>query len=86
MQTDIAQTAGLVKRYVEQLARVGVRDFYIPQEALVVKKQDKGKELAAMASELADCTRCNLCQERKHVVFGAGSPEAELVFVGEALF
>jgi uracil-DNA glycosylase family 4 len=34
--------------------------------------------------ELGDCRRCDLNRTRKNLVFGEGSPEAELVFVGEA--
>jgi uracil-DNA glycosylase family 4 len=34
--------------------------------------------------ELGDCRRCGLYQGRKTIVFGEGSHEAELVFVGEA--
>jgi uracil-DNA glycosylase len=33
--------------------------------------------------ELGDCRRCKLCEGRKNIVFGSGSPRAELVFVGE---
>lgn len=29
------------------------------------------------------CQKCDLCQTRTHVVFGAGNPEAEVMFVGE---
>jgi DNA polymerase len=32
---------------------------------------------------LGDCRRCPLCTGRTQIVFGAGSPRAELVFVGE---
>ena len=32
----------------------------------------------------SDCTRCDLCHTRKNVVFGSGSPDADLMFVGEA--
>jgi len=32
----------------------------------------------------ASCTRCRLAQERTQVVFGAGNPRADLMFVGEA--
>jgi len=31
----------------------------------------------------ADCRRCKLCEQRNKIVFGAGHPKAELVFVGE---
>jgi uracil-DNA glycosylase len=46
--------------------------------------QQHGAELAAFASLVADCTRCPLSQTRTQVVFGSGSPTADLMFVGEA--
>jgi len=33
--------------------------------------------------EIGDCRRCRLCETRTNIVFGAGSPEARLMFVGE---
>lgn len=30
------------------------------------------------------CSKCALFSNRKHVVFGSGNPEAEIMFVGEA--
>jgi len=41
-------------------------------------------ELQAYADEVAGCTRCRLAQGRTQVVFGAGNPHADLMFVGEA--
>src|SRR3954451_21762201 len=43
-----------------------------------------GTELTAYAVEIAGCTRCRLSEGRTQVVFGAGNPDAELMFVGEA--
>ena len=40
--------------------------------------------LLAYGDQVAGCTRCALAQTRTQVVFGAGSPTAELMFVGEA--
>jgi DNA polymerase len=40
--------------------------------------------LLAYADEVSGCTRCRLSQGRTQVVFGAGSPTADLMFVGEA--
>src|SRR6266566_1471936 len=40
--------------------------------------------LLAYADEVSGCTRCRLAQGRTQVVFGAGSPSADLMFVGEA--
>jgi DNA polymerase len=39
--------------------------------------------LAAIVQDMGDCTRCGLSRTRKRIVFGSGSPEARLVFVGE---
>ncbi|MGD8700882.1 MAG: uracil-DNA glycosylase [Desulfosarcina sp.] len=39
--------------------------------------------LAGIRRDLGDCTRCTLCASRTHIVFGEGSPTAQLVFVGE---
>jgi DNA polymerase len=40
--------------------------------------------LAAVREEIGDCQRCKLAKGRKNIVFGQGSPRAELMFVGEA--
>jgi DNA polymerase len=41
-------------------------------------------ELQAYGDSVAGCTRCRLSQGRTQVVFGAGNPHADLMFVGEA--
>jgi DNA polymerase len=41
-------------------------------------------DLAAFADSVAGCQKCRLAQGRTQVVFGAGSPDADLMFVGEA--
>lgn len=40
--------------------------------------------LIAYGDVVAGCERCALSQTRTQVVFGSGSPQAELMFVGEA--
>ena len=40
--------------------------------------------LDGVREALGDCRRCLLHRTRHHLVFGEGSPQAELVFVGEA--
>jgi DNA polymerase len=40
--------------------------------------------LEAYQGATAGCTRCRLSQGRTQVVFGAGNPHADLMFVGEA--
>ena len=45
---------------------------------------ERASALRAYAEETASCTRCALAQGRTQVVFGSGSPDADLMFVGEA--
>jgi uracil-DNA glycosylase family 4 len=44
---------------------------------------DPAARLAAIRRELGDCTRCRLHAARTNIVFGVGSPQARLLFVGE---
>jgi len=37
-----------------------------------------------LAQKASGCTRCDLCHTRTNVAFGSGSPDADLMFVGEA--
>jgi len=48
------------------------------------KKIDKNEPLNKVREELGDCQRCPLAKTRTNLVFGAGDPDAQLMFVGEA--
>ena len=39
--------------------------------------------LAALAAEVATCTRCRLSENRTQAVFARGAPDAALMFIGE---
>jgi DNA polymerase len=52
--------------------------------AAVTSTPAAATELDAYATLVADCTRCPLAKTRTQVVFGSGSPVADLMFVGEA--
>src|SRR5262245_19534620 len=45
---------------------------------------ERASALRAYADETAGCTRCALAEGRTQVVFGVGSANADLMFVGEA--
>jgi uracil-DNA glycosylase family 4 len=45
---------------------------------------ERAAALREYAERTASCTRCVLAEGRTQVVFGSGSPDAELMFVGEA--
>jgi DNA polymerase len=50
----------------------------------VAAADGRALSLLAYADVVAGCTKCPLSQGRTQVVFGSGSPTAELMFVGEA--
>jgi DNA polymerase len=45
---------------------------------------DKAAALEALRAEVLPCTKCALSERRTNTVFGAGDPDADVVFVGEA--
>ena len=45
---------------------------------------ERAAALREYAEQTASCTKCALSQGRTQVVFGSGSPNADLMFVGEA--
>ena len=49
-----------------------------------VSEGSKRPTMPSIREELGDCRRCGLCDGRKNIVFGVGSPSADLMFVGEA--
>jgi uracil-DNA glycosylase family 4 len=54
-------------------------------EAAAVAVTERAElSLSAYAAEVAGCTKCALSKGRTQVVFGSGSSNAELMFVGEA--
>jgi DNA polymerase len=54
-------------------------------EAAAVAVTERAElSLSAYAAEVAGCTKCALSKGRTQVVFGSGSANAELMFVGEA--
>jgi DNA polymerase len=46
--------------------------------------QAQSETLKDIRNSLGDCTRCRLCEERNNIVFGVGSENARLMFIGEA--
>jgi uracil-DNA glycosylase len=54
-----------------------------PAIAAAVPPSDRAAALRLIQEEIGDCTRCALHKGRNKIVFGDGSPNARLMFVGE---
>ncbi len=49
----------------------------------VIVQKTRSASLKGLRDRIGDCQQCKLHKSRTHLVFGEGSPEARLVFVGE---
>ena len=52
-------------------------------ETLFGEQRIEGDTLPAIRECIGECTRCKLSKGRTKIVFGTGSPKAQLMFVGE---
>jgi DNA polymerase len=80
-------------RFAEEIGVLGVsrdpawrmRPGERPAPAPLAVHRSAAEALAAVRTEIGDCTRCKLHRlGRRQIVFGVGNPEADLMFVGEA--
>ena len=51
---------------------------------MTTQSSDPVLQLKVVEAEALICTKCDLAEGRTQVVFGAGDPQADVMFVGEA--
>jgi DNA polymerase len=82
-----------VSRTLRHLRDTGIRGFDCAPESLDklnawgrshgVASAGSTETLEDIRAHLGDCQRCKLCRSRTRIVFGAGNPQARLMFIGE---
>lgn len=86
---DVKEALNGIDSYFRFLAESGCRGFDCSTESLQKieawghKNSCPAETLEDVRMDLGDCRRCKLSERRKNIVFGAGNPNARLVFVGE---
>jgi uracil-DNA glycosylase family 4 len=55
-----------------------------PGDPATQRPGDQPNDLETIAAEARVCTKCRLAKTRTQVVWGTGSPNADLMFIGEA--
>jgi len=65
-------------------ARTAAAGLFATNAAYLYPGLEKTADLAALREFIGECTRCKLAPLRTNLVFGAGNPHADLMFVGEA--
>ena len=89
MKNELTEIIEAIKSRILLEQEAGMTEFVLaaPREAVVRQAKatdDKTAGLEALRREVLKCERCDLAKTRTNVVFGAGSAQAKLVFVGEA--
>lgn len=76
---EFAELISITRKFLEQERDRGIKEFMQHWEE---RKTESGA-LDALARSIKDCQNCKLGRTRANLVFGAGSPRAELMFIGE---
>ncbi len=88
MRGDPADVIAQIKGYLLYAEVMGIKELplkEIPEGSVFSEVKSEAEErLRAIREELGECTRCHLHKTRTNLVFGAGNPEAKVMFVGEA--
>lgn len=83
-------TAEELRLLLEFHRALGLGGLYVEQgqsEGVARRRRDPGDKDRLLTElrdvVIGDCTRCKLSAERRHIVFGEGSPDCEVMFIGE---
>ena len=85
MDTELKTIIDYVKSYINFERESGMEEYFLGgslKKGIGLEALDGNLE--SLKREVLKCTRCDLCETRRNVVFGAGSPKASLMFIGEA--
>lgn len=87
---ELRETLASVRSQFEYLADLGIESLMTaPPVAIkgqpgITSDVNLPETLDVIRAELGDCQRCGLAVSRSELVYGAGNPNARLIFVGEA--
>jgi DNA polymerase len=80
----------LMRQYLEYYRDLGFTSLYrrsAPATPLATAEaqapESPSESLDAIRTDIGDCRRCRLHEQRTKIVFGDGNPQTKLVFVGE---
>ena len=82
LRKDYIQLIASVREHVEEQLQLGFTELDLnePERDSPYANLD----LPALTADAESCIKCTLHETRTHVVFGVGSPNADLMFIGEA--
>jgi len=84
MDKELKGIVDSVKAYMELERLSGVSEVLMPSGIPDISVEAESPSLENFEMEVLSCKQCNLHKSRTNLVFGSGSSNADLVFVGEA--
>ena len=84
MDDERRKIARALRQHLEGLATLGVSVVPAPASPRAARAPSQAERLAQLARAVESCRRCPLYRTRTHAVISDGTPQARLVFVGEA--
>ena len=84
LDKEFLQVVRSIRSLIELELASGISEYSRPKAVKGEKAPlSKREALESMEVSILSCKRCALYRGRNNVVFGAGNPDAELMFVGE---
>lgn len=85
MPRELQELLGHLKEWLTYQGRLGWPGIPASAEPRLEEETAPGSAptLAEIREEMGDCRRCKLWRTRANLVFGEGSPTADLLFIGE---
>lgn len=84
--SELKELITAVKGYLAYEKESGVEGYFSKDAVMMARpgSRTNSKKLDPLKKEVLQCKACDLAKTRLNVVFGAGNPDASLMFVGEA--
>jgi uracil-DNA glycosylase len=84
MTDDLSDIISGLKSYIDLEKAFGFEECVFSVSTPKTAMGSQASTLDALRKEVVSCKACDLHKTRQNVVFGAGSPKAKLMFIGEA--
>lgn len=87
MDSRLKDILDSVRAYLELEKESGMEEYFFKKcahESPAASQVQGIPDLESLRKDVLRCKRCDLYRTRQNVVFGAGSPKAKLMFIGEA--
>ena len=81
--SELKEIIGSIRSYIELDRASGIDEIFSAERSTTHDPRSTDG-LDSLKAEVLACKRCGLHKTRRNVVFGAGNPEAKLMFIGEA--